>query len=281
MRSSTFVAFDTETTGLFPGFDQLVEIAACRFTNGSVVDIFQTLVNPEREIPEEVTKLHGITNDMVADAPRGAEAVKTFLKFIGCDPLIAHNAPFDENFISFNCYRFAIEVPQNPIYDTLILARRLFPELKGHGLAKLTKMFEIEHEVKHRGMPDVMGTRGVFMECISRLERHGVLSRKEFDLWYGEPIRFSPDKFGLLVKLPPEYVDLKDAIERGDMLEVTYEDRNGKRTRRTIDPQGLFVAHGNLYITAFCHLRGANRNFKLERIHAFRVAERENEVDVS
>ena len=273
MHSSVFIAFDTETTGLYPGFDQLVEIAGCRFSNGTLIDSFQTLVNPEREIPPEISELHGITNEMVEDAPKGAEAVKAFLEYIGSDPLIAHNAPFDENFISFNCHRFCLDTPANAIYDTLILSRRLFPELRGHGLAALTSTFEIVHEIKHRGMPDVMGTRGVFIECLKRLERRGIVTRKDFDSWYGDPIRFSPEKFGLLVKLPPEYAPLREAIERGDTLELTYEDRSGKRTRRVIEPQGLFVAHGNLYITAFCHLRDANRNFKLERIHAFRILE--------
>jgi DNA polymerase III epsilon subunit family exonuclease len=277
MRYSVFVAFDTETTGLYPGYDQLVEIAACRFTDGAIIDTFQTLVNPEREIPSEITELHGITDEMVADAPKSCEAVAAFLEYIGNDPLIAHNAPFDENFISFNCHKSGLHAPQNPIYDTLILSRRLFPELRGHGLAALTAAFEIVHEVKHRGMPDVMGTRGVFMECLRRLERHEIQTRREFDAWYGDPIRFSPEKYNLLVKLPPEYQTLREAIERGAKLELSYEDRTGKRTRRTVEPQGLFVAHGNLYITAYCHLRGANRNFKLERIHAFRVAEEDSE----
>jgi DNA polymerase III epsilon subunit family exonuclease len=271
MRLNVIVAFDTETTGLYPGFDQLVEIAACRFINGTIVDSFQTLVNPQREIPQEVIALHGITDEMVADAPLCDEAVRAFLEYIGSDPLIAHNAPFDENFISFNCHKYGIDAPGNAIYDSLILARRLFPELKGHGLGKLTKAFEITHEVKHRGMPDVMGTRGVYLECINRLERKGIVAKEAFDSWYGDPIRFSPEKFNLLVKLPPEYALLREAIERGDMLEIHYEDRSGKRTLRTIEPQALFVAHGNLYVTAYCHLRGANRNFKLERIHAFRI----------
>jgi DNA polymerase III epsilon subunit family exonuclease len=273
MHSTVFIAFDTETTGLYPGFDQLVEIAACRFSNGMVIDTFQTLVNPEREIPPEITDLHGITNEMVADAPRCDEAVSAFLEYVGECPLLAHNAPFDENFVSFNCHKYGLSVPPNPIYDTLVLSRRLFPELKGHGLAYLTEIFEIEHSVKHRGMPDVLGTRGVFIECLKRLERRGVCTMREFDGWYGDPIRFSPEKFGLLVKLPAEYAPLREAIERGDKLELAYEDRSGKRTMRVIEPQGLFVSHGNLYVTAFCHLRDANRNFKLERIHAFRVVE--------
>jgi DNA polymerase III subunit alpha, Gram-positive type len=280
MRSSVFIAFDTETTGLYPGFDQIVEIAACRFRNGEVIDTFTTLVNPGREIPADATDIHGITNEMVSDAPSGLEAVQQFLKYIGNDPLLAHNAPFDERFISFNCHRYNIQAPPNKIYDTLQLARRLFPELKSHGLASLTGIFKIKHEVKHRSLPDVMGTRGVFVECVERLARKDVVTRVDFDNWYGDPIFFSPDKYNLLIKLSDEYKPLKESVERGDSIEVVYEDRSGKRTRRLIQPQGLYVAYGNLYITAYCHLREANRNFKLERIHAFRIIQENTGVEL-
>jgi len=276
MRSSVFIAFDTETTGLYPGFDQLVEIAACRFRDGEIIDTFETLVNPGRLIPPEIIDIHGITNEMVADAPAGDVAARNFLDFIGDDPLLAHNAPFDERFISFNCHKYCIETPNNPLYDTLILSRRLFPELRSHGLASLTDVFQIPHEVKHRGLPDVMGTRGVFIQCMDRLALREVNTREEFDQWYGNPIFFSPDKYNLLVNLSDEYKPLKTAIEKGRCLEVVYEDRSGKTTKRRIQAQGLYVAYGNLYVTAYCHLRDANRNFKLERIHAFRIIE-ENE----
>ncbi len=271
MRSSFFIAFDTETTGLYPGYDQVVEIAACRFRDGEICDTFQTLVNPGRDIPPETIDIHGITDEMVRDAPGGDEAVRNFLEYIGNDPLLAHNAPFDERFISFNCHKYDIPAPGNLIYDTLQLSRRLFPELQSHGLASLTGIFQIPHEVKHRGMPDVIGTRGVFLQCLDRLERNNIGTRAEFDRWYGNPIYFSPEKYNLLITLSDEYKPLKNAVEKGECLEVVYEDRSGSRTKRTIHPQGLYVAYGNLYVTAYCYLRKANRNFKLERIHAFRV----------
>ena len=273
MRSSVFVAFDTETTGLYPGFDQIVEIAACRFQNGNIIDRFEMLVNPMREIPADAIAIHGITQEMVADAPTCDEATKQFLEYIDDDPLIAHNAPFDERFISFNCHKYEIDAPSNPVYDSLLLTRRLFPELKSHGLGSLTEVFGIPHEVKHRGMPDVIGLRGVFEECVNRLEKIRVATMHEFEIWYGDPIHFSPEKYDLLVTLPDEFKPLKEAVENGDPMEVVYEDRSGKRTRRMIRPQGLYVAYGNLYLTAYCHLRDANRNFKLERIHAFRIIE--------
>lgn len=280
MRSSTFVAFDTETTGLYPGFDQIVEIAACRFENGTVIDEYQTLVNPMREIPDEVVAIHGITEEMVADAPTGDAAVTQFLEYIGNDPLIAHNAPFDERFISFNCHKFNVKAPDNPVYDSLLLSRRLFPELKSHGLASLTEVFGIPHKVKHRGMPDVIGLRGVFEQCINRLEKIEISTMREFENWYGDPIRFSPEKYDLLITLSDDYKELKEAIEKGEFMEVVYEDRSGKRTRRMIHPQGLYVAYGNLYLTAYCHLRDANRNFKLERIHAFQILEDISDSDM-
>lgn len=273
MQSSVFIAFDTETTGLYPGFDQIVEIAACRFNNGEVIDTFETLVNPGRSIPPEITDIHGITDDMVADAPDCKESTLAFLDYIGNDPLLAHNAPFDERFVSFNCHKYGIEAASNPIYDTLLLSRRLFPELRSHGLASLTTVFQIPHETKHRGLPDVMGTHGVFIQCVNRLKLREIISREQFDRWYGDPIFFSPDKFNLLVNLSDEYKPLKIAIEDGRCLEVVYEDRSGNTTRRLIEAQGLYVAYGNLYVTAYCHLRDANRNFKLERIHAFRIIE--------
>ncbi|HDS31079.1 MAG TPA: WYL domain-containing protein, partial [Firmicutes bacterium] len=256
MLSSVFITFDTETTGLYPGFDALVEIAACRFLNGKAVDSFQTLINPERDIPDEVVKIHGITNEMVKDAPNSGEAIGKFFEFIKDDPIFAHNAPFDERFISFACHKFQIKPPANPIYDTLQLTRRLFPELQSHGLAALTTVFDIPHEVKHRGMPDVMGTRGVLEKCIERLAGQGIKSWKHFMAWYGDPLTFLPDKYGLLVTLPIEYKALKNAIEKGGKLEIIYEDRTSKRTKRIVEPMGLFVAYGNLYLSAYCHLRG-------------------------
>jgi DNA polymerase-3 subunit alpha (Gram-positive type) len=279
MQSSAFITFDTETTGLYPGYDAIVEIAACRFLNGLKVDSFQTLVNPEREIPEEIVAIHGITQEMVEGAPTADAAIPRFFEYIGGDPLLAHNAPFDERFISFGCHKYQIQPPQNPIYDTLQLSRRLYPELRSHGLGALTREFEIPHEVKHRGMPDVMGARGVFEKCLARLRGMGIGTWEEFRKWYGDPIVFSPDKYSLLVKLPIEYKALKNAIENGTRLEVMYEDRSSKRTKRIIEPQGLFVAYGNLYLTAYCHLRGANRNFKLERIHAFRAVKEQFDTD--
>jgi len=279
MQSSIFVAFDTETTGLYPGFDQIVEIGACRFNNGEVIDTFETLVNPERDIPPEITDIHGITEDMVKDSPNGEVAVADFIKYIGDDPLLAHNASFDERFISFVCHKYGFKAPGNALFDTLLLTRRLFPELRSHGLASLTDIFGIPHKVKHRSMPDVMGTRGVFIECIERLKAKDIVTRKQFEQWYGDPLYFSPEKYNLLVTLPDEYKPLKDAVEQGKCLDVIYEDRSGKRTRRRIDPQGLYVAYGNLYVTAYCHLREANRNFKLERIHAFRILENPDSLE--
>ena len=90
-----FVVFDTETTGLSPTKDRIVELSAIRFVDGIPTEIFETFINPEREISAETTAKNHITNDMVADAPTISEVLPSFEAFVGNSPLVAHNLNFD------------------------------------------------------------------------------------------------------------------------------------------------------------------------------------------
>jgi len=160
MRSSVFIAFDTETTGLYPGFDQVVEIAACRFKNGEVIDTFETLVNPGREIPPEITAIHGITDEMVSDAPSRTSPLAISLNISAPIPSSLITPRSTKGSFRSTATNTISRLQNNPVYDTLLMSRRLFPELRSHGLASLTGVFQIPHEVKHRGLPDVMEPAG-------------------------------------------------------------------------------------------------------------------------
>ncbi|RMG60110.1 MAG: 3'-5' exonuclease [Deltaproteobacteria bacterium] len=123
-----YVAIDTETTGYSPfRGDRVVEIAALRFLRGNVIDRFSTLVNPLRPIPPSVTAIHGITDEMVREAPTFADIYDDLVSFLGDDVLVFHNAPFDLSFLRFECSLIGRRWVNNIVVCTLKLARMRRP----------------------------------------------------------------------------------------------------------------------------------------------------------
>lgn len=279
MQDKIFVAFDTETTGLQPGFHQLVEIGAVKFKGDEFIDQFQSLINPERDIPLEVIDIHGITQDMVIDAPHAIEVVPKFIEFTGDAPLVAHNAPFDESFISFNLQNINGAQPENPIYDTLILTRKLFPELVSHSLRNLAEYLEVSDVPAHRSLPDVLATIGIFNQCVLRLKSEGIETFEQFSEFYGKPHNFDFAKYDISDVLPEEFQDIQGIIERGDLLVIEYLANNSCRTRRAIVPESIFMRDGNFYLNAFCHLRCENRIFRLDRVCSFVTLSKDSDLE--
>jgi len=278
MQNTTFAAFDTETTGLQPGFHQLVEIGAVKFKGDEILDEFHSLINPERDIPPEVIAIHGITHDMVHHAPYASEVVPKFIEFAGDAFLLAHNAPFDESFISFNLQNINGVKPENPIYDTLILTRKLFPELVSHSLRSLAEHLDITDIPAHRSIPDVLTTIGIFRECLLKLNGMGITSFDQFDEFYGEPHYFDFAKYDITDILPEEFKDIQRIIERGDLLVIEYLATGASRTRRAIVPESIFMRDGNFYLNAFCHLRCENRIFRLDRVISFETISKDYDI---
>ena len=164
-----FVAFDIETTGLFVKYDAITEIAAAVICNGEVVDQFQTFVDPGRHLEAENIAMTGITDAMLVGAPKPAEALASFLKFVGDRPLVAHNAEFDIGFIRKGCREAGLEF--NPTYlDTLVLAQNLLPELNKHKLDIVAEHLGLPAFRHHRAGDDA-ATCGLFLpHFFKRLE---------------------------------------------------------------------------------------------------------------
>lgn len=152
------VVLDTETTGLSVRDNKLIEISAARLRGREVVERFQTFVHPGMPIPDEITKLTGITNADVADAPAAEEAVAALEGFVQGAPVIAHNAVFDRSFIE--SVKGGVRVSDIWI-DSLALSRIALPRLASHKLSTMAELFGCA-AVSHRASDDVDALCGVW-----------------------------------------------------------------------------------------------------------------------
>lgn len=167
-----FVAFDTETTGCTAATGRMVEIGAVRFRrDGAEIDRFQTLINPLCMIPWTVTRIHGITDEMVRDCPTESGILPAFLSFLG-EPsttiLLAHNAGFDMAFVGNALGRCGIAPPQHSILDTVRLSRRRAPELPSHSLRSIVRSFGLGTTTDHRGLSDSVHLMQIFQRLVAR-----------------------------------------------------------------------------------------------------------------
>ena len=151
------IVLDTETTGLDFTRERIIEFAAVRLENGKIVDEYQTLINPQQHIRKSSIAIHGITEEMVKDAPTEEEVFPKILEFIGEYPIVAHNAIFDYSFLNEAKIRTTGEKLENPRIDTQAMFKEIAPELESHGLEALTNRFKVELNNHHRAMADTMG----------------------------------------------------------------------------------------------------------------------------
>ena len=151
------IVLDIETTGLDYTKERMVEFAAVRLENGVIKDEFQTLINPEQHIRKSSIAIHGITEEMVKDAPTEAEALPKILDFIGDYPIVAHNAIFDYSFINEASLRQFGKPITNQRIDSQYMFKEVYPDVESCGLVSLMDKFGVTTETHHRAMADTMG----------------------------------------------------------------------------------------------------------------------------
>jgi DNA polymerase-3 subunit epsilon len=176
LHATTFVVVDLETTGGTADGGGITEIGAVRVRGGEQLGVLGTLVNPDAPIPPFVTVLTGITQAMVAPAPRIAQVLPSFLEFLGDAVLVAHNAPYDVGFLKAACARHGYPWPNPRVLDTVALARRVLArdEVPNHKLGTLAAYFGATRTPNHRALDDASATVDVLHALIARLAGHGV-----------------------------------------------------------------------------------------------------------
>ncbi len=204
LREVTFVVVDLETTGGAPQDCGITEIGAVKVRGGTVLGEFGTLVNPGAPIPPLIAVLTGITDRLVAGAPRLAAALPAFLEFARGTVLVAHNAPYDVGFLKAACARHGAVWPEPAVLDTARLARHVVPrdESPNHKLGTLAALFRSPVTPDHRALTDARATVHVLHALMERLGNLGVQSLEELLAYSSRVAASTRRKRGLADDLP-------------------------------------------------------------------------------
>ena len=186
LNDATYVVFDVETTGLSATYDKIIELAAVKVHKGEIIDRFESFANPHQKLSQTTIELTSITDDMVKDAPEIEEVMQKFYDWMGDSILVAHNASFDIGFINAQLKRMNIGAVQNPVIDTLELARFLYPELKNHRLNTLCKHLNIELTQHHRAIYDAEATGYLLVNLLKTAMEKDMTNHKDLNRYIGE-----------------------------------------------------------------------------------------------
>jgi len=249
-----YVSFDVETTGTDPG-SRMVELAAIIFDENCITGRFETLVNPGMPLPEDVVKIHGITDDMIADKPDAGIVLHDFFEWLSPhDNLIAHNAKFDTGIMSWEARRYGIDIPDKlMVTDTLEIAKYI-GKTKNNKLITLAEHYGLKAVGKnHRALSDAH------------------MCMQYFQITY-HPLNFSlpfvkvGHDYNYTDQLPEKLSALPDLVEKGNPLTFLYKDTKNQVTERTITPYGWALTPSGLMFHGGCHLRKARRTFLADSI---------------
>lgn len=186
LADDTFVVFDVETTGLSAVYDTIIELAAVKIQGGEIIDRFESFANPHHQLSATTINLTGITDDMVENAPEVEEVLQKFHDWTSDCILVAHNASFDMGFLNVGYKKINLVKAQNPVIDTLELARYLYPEMKNHRLNTLAKKFDVELTQHHRAIYDAEATGYLLLKMLKDAFERGIEFHDQFNEHMGE-----------------------------------------------------------------------------------------------
>ena len=257
LTNCRFAFLDLETTGLSPWFgDRICEVGIVLTEGKRIKETFERLVNPRRELSPAAASTNGLTDAELATAPPFEDVADALSAHLRDAVVVCHNAQFDLQFLDNEFRRIGREMQIPNLIDTLTIARERF-DLPSNTLLSIAEAFHVPMDVSHRALADALTDRGIFFEMMDAIQPPaGKLD--DFIGIYNSPA-WSKDS----VQLPTE---LSEAIQSGRRLRITYIDGKGKRSKRWITPYQVIGLSDYLYLHAHCHLRKAERRFRLDRI---------------
>ena len=264
ISSARFAFLDLETTGLSPWFgDRVCEVGIVITEGKRIKGQYQTLLNPERPLSPGAASTNGLTDAELASAPRFAEVAESVTGLLKDAVVVCHNAQFDVQFLDSEFRRMNREIQIPNLIDTLMLARGYF-EMPSYSLLFIAEAFHVPMTTTHRALDDALTARGIFFGMMDQMKQFN----KPLDDYIG--IYNSPVWPNDGIQLPTE---LGEAIYSNKRMFIRYVDGDGEETQRWITPKQVMGLSDYVYLQAHCHLRNAERNFRLDRIIEVQVEE--------
>ena len=220
-----YIVFDLETTGLDYAENDILEIGAIKYNNGTEVERFHTYIKINKVIPPHITRINGITNDTIKDAPLIRKALTDFLSFIGNYPLIAYNSDFDMSFMQYSCQKKLNTTISNGVIDALPLAREYLSELPNKKLETIKRYFGLSVS-SHNALDDCFVTNHLYQYC-----------RQYEELKYKYIIQFS---------YSPSELNEKEVLFLEEIVKICEE--NGiSRTKLSMSRNRQYLTIGSKY----------------------------------
>jgi DNA polymerase III epsilon subunit family exonuclease len=264
LSSARFAFLDLETTGLSPWFgDRVCEVGIVLTEGKRIKGQYQQLVNPERPLSPGAASTNGLTDEELSTAPPFADVADDVVKWLKGAVVVCHNAQFDLQFLDSEFRRLKREVQIPNLIDTLLLARQYF-DLPSYSLLSIAEAFHVPMTTAHRALDDAHTARGIFFGMMESMKQFNK-PLEEYIGIYNSPVWPNDG-----IQLPTE---LGEAIYANKRLFIRYMDGDGRETRRWIMPKQVMGLSDYVYLQAHCHLRNAERNFRLDRIIEVRVEE--------
>lgn len=265
LSDSLFCAVDVETSGLSAS-SRVVEIGAALFDLEGNLSTFQSLVNPLERISPRAYEIHGISNEMVSDAPSAAKVIPHLLDFMDGSVLVAHNAFFDVKMLSNEMERADIPRPSHPVICTVKLAQFAFAELENFRLATLVRHLKINCQRLHRGLDDALAAMEVFQRAVTGFSPETKV--RELPGFEGTFAQICSQRSkSIKAKGIPE--ELPDLAEMRIPIEMVYDSQTYPQPTM-VTPVRVYKKAGRQYLLAYCHRDGINKTYRIDRILSFR-----------
>ncbi len=261
-KEYTFVAFDTETSGQYPIVDEIVEIGMIKWRGGQIIDRYQTLIKPSKPMGEAVIKIHGITNEMVEHSPAINDKINEIYDFLNGSVVIAHHAPFDLGFLTYEFEKFRKPLFSDTAVCTSLLARALI-QSPNHRLQTMVKLLNINHEQAHRAESDAEACLQLAFHCMNLVGANATLKQvvkaQKRTLWW-------QDYSLKTVENNQKWRGFMEALHEGKNVEFVYEAGTHKGKPRQAKPIGVVRNPDGDYFPALCLIDNVVKRFYMNKI---------------